>query len=382
MKQKHTNGEICKCCLAYRKGTPVAELTKQFCVPRSTIYYWIRKYQDMPKSNPESYLNLKQNYHLEQKQKERLQCMCEILQQIECTVSSPLQTKLYELEKLYGKYKVRHLCDALQVDRGTFYNHVLRNKKQKALVVLRQQNLQRAIREIYDENNGIYGSGKIHAILRSRGFIVSHYYVKQQMYQMELRSTRDSNKKDFLKVKRKVKKNIVKNRFTAKAPNQIWMGDITQFHFLEHTFYICVVLDLYARRIVGYKISNRSTTQLVTATFRLAYNQRKPTTNLIFHSDRGCQYTSYAYIKLLRDSNVIQSFSRLGTPGDNSVVESFFSSLKKEELYRTQYQTVKAFKESVHRYIEFYNNNRPQKMLRYLSPIQKEEMYNKSNPQC
>ena len=134
-------------------------------------------------------------------------------------------------------------------------------------------------------------------------------------------------------------------------------------------------MDLFSRKIVAYKISNRSTTQLITATFKIAYQERNQPTNLIFHSDRGCQYTSYAYQKLLSDLGVTQSFSRTRTPGDNSVMESFFASLKKEELYRRDYQSIKEFKNSVMNYMTFYNEVRPQEFLRYISPNEKERRY-------
>ena len=103
--------------------------------------------------------------------------------------------------------------------------------------------------------------------------------------------------------------------------------------------------------------------------------QRNQPSNLIFHSDRGCQYTSYAYQRLLSNLGITQSFSRTRTPGDNSVMESFFASLKKEELYRRDYQSIKEFKDSVMNYITFYNEVRPQEFLRYISPNEKERRY-------
>ena len=374
MQPKYTNEQIRKCCLAYRRGTPVATLVEKYGVPRSTIYFWIKKYQDMPSHHPENYLNIVNNRSIEKKRREKLQNMCEILQKVNCTVSSPLQVKLYELEKLYGQYNVRHLCEALQVDRGTFYNHVLRNKKQNSSYILRNQTMRELIRDIYDQSNGIYGARKIHAIMVADGHTISLKFVKQLMSEMNLKSIRDTMKKQFLKSRPK-KKNIVDNNFTATAPNQKWVSDITQFHFNDKSFYICAIIDLYSRKIVGYKVSNRSTTQLITSTFKLAFNERNCPPNLIFHSDRGCQYTSYAFQKLLAEVGATQSFSRARTPGDNSVMESFFASLKKEELYRKEYTSVKHFKNSVVKYMTFYNEVRPHKFLRYISPNEKERRY-------
>ena len=375
MQPKYTNEQIKKCCLAYRRGMPVSKLVKKYGVPRSTIYFWLKKYKDMPTHHPDNYLNIAHNRPIEKKQKEKMKNICEILQKVDCTVSSPLRIKLYELEKLYGQYNVHHLCEALQVDRGTFYNHVLRNKKQNAQIIVRRIELSKVIKRLYEDSRGIYGSRKIHAIMQSQGYVVSLKFVKSAMAEMNIRSIRDLTKKEFLKDKRKERRNILKNVFVATAPNQKWVGDITEFHFQEYTFFICAILDLFSRKIVAYKISNRSTTQLITATFKMAYQQRNQPSNLIFHSDRGCQYTSYAYQRLLSNLGITQSFSRTRTPGDNSVMESFFASLKKEELYRRDYQSIKEFKDSVINYMVFYNEVRPQAFLHYISPNEKERRY-------
>ena len=118
-------------------------------------------------------------------------------------------------------------------------------------------------------------------------------------------------------------------------------------------------------------------TQLVTSTFKAVCKEKPFNKSIIFHSDRGTQYTSATFRKLLQDYNFIQSFSKPHNPYDNSVMESFFGILKKEEMYRRNYQSISDFKSSIKKYINFYNEQRPHKANNYLSPNKKEELYYK-----
>lgn len=127
--------------------------------------------------------------------------------------------------------------------------------------------------------------------------------------------------------------------------------------------------------VVGYKIGKTNSTQLVKSTFRIAYEEQQPNSNLFFHTDRGSNYRSKAMYDYLISLNVTQSFSRAYVPHDNSVMESFFSSMKREELYRTKYRSEADFRSAVDKYIIFYNTKRPHKKLQYKTPQQKEEEY-------
>ena len=119
------------------------------------------------------------------------------------------------------------------------------------------------------------------------------------------------------------------------------------------------------------RISQSSSTQLLTKTFRQAYSERKPETGLMFHSDRGTQYISYTFVRLLETL----SLSRTGRPHDNAVSEAFFSILKKEELYRRRYKSEIDMIQGIHHFIDFYNNERPHSTLQYKTPVQKEQEY-------
>ena len=144
-------------------------------------------------------------------------------------------------------------------------------------------------------------------------------------------------------------------------------------------YFICVIMDLYARRVIAYKVGYSNNTHLVKDTFRMAYESRKPGLGLIFHTDQGGNYRSRAFGDYLKAREVTQSFSKPGVPYDNSVMETFFASMKREELYRYKYRSEREFRAAVERYIDFYNTQRPHKTLHYKTPKSKEEAYAKTH---
>ena len=129
--------------------------------------------------------------------------------------------------------------------------------------------------------------------------------------------------------------------------------------------------------MIAYKISAKASTQLVTATFKAALKTRQPSDHLIFHSDRGCQYTPYAFRQLLLQHGFTQSFSRTKNPYDNSVMEAFFSSLKQEEIYRTSYRSFADCKARIQADMNLYNASRPHRANNYRTPDKTEEDYRK-----
>ena len=167
--------------------------------------------------------------------------------------------------------------------------------------------------------------------------------------------------------------NLLEQRFNPKGPNQIWAGDITFVRVNGIFCYVCVIMDLFSRKIIAYKAGSRINTQLTIETLRLACSRRNHTEGTIFHSDRGCQYTSGDYRKETENTGIIQSFSAKGHPYDNAVVESFFKYLKHEELNRRSYANISELNDSLFAYIDgFYNAKRPHGANNGLSPNEKE----------
>ena len=139
--------------------------------------------------------------------------------------------------------------------------------------------------------------------------------------------------------------------------------------------YLCVIIDLFSRKVIAHRISRSASTRLVTTTFRAAYAERGMPKNLTFHSDRGGQYISDAFSKLLQQFGVKQSFSATARPHDNAVAEAFFATFKKEEAYRREYTSERHFRQSVDEYICFYNEVRPHATLKYKTPQAFEAAY-------
>ena len=298
----------------YRLGTSAAEIAILLSISRSTVYKWLKEQNNVPQDLTKSKLS-----RLENKIK-RLEGIIEILQGVNCTVSSPLNEKLDALERLYGKYSVHMLCEALKIPRGTFYNFILRNKRDNTWYSKRQEELRIKIQEIYDENNQIFGAAKIAAVLKEQGYRTSDKTVGKLMRDMGLISIRQDAKSIYDKEQRKYK-NHLNQQFNVSKPNEVWVSDVTYFRWNEKNLYNCAIIDLYARMIVGYKIGLKNSTQLIKSTFKAAYELRLPKEGLIFHTDRGSNYRSKSFGSYIEALGVIQSFSRAHIPYDNSVME-------------------------------------------------------------
>lgn len=291
----------------YNSGESVSSLVEEFSIPRSTVYLWIKHAADSSSNKKE--ISVKNFRNLENKVV-RLEGIIEILKQVDCTVNDPLEIKLPALEALYGQYSVHMLCDALEVPRGTFYNYMFRSKRGNTWYSERREELRVRIQQIYDESNQIFGSAKILAILQEEGYKTSVKMVRELMRDMGLISIRQDAKDIYDKEKRRYK-NYVNQQFTTTRPNEVWVSDITQFYCKYKNYYICVVLDLYSRRVVSYKIGTSNSANLVKSTFRIAYEGRKPELPLTFHTDRGANYRSKTFCSYLASLNVTQYFQKL-----------------------------------------------------------------------
>ena len=171
--------------------------------------------------------------------------------------------------------------------------------------------------------------------------------------------------------------NLLARQFSPPAPNMAWVSDITEFKTGTGTCYLCVILDLFARRIIGARLSFHKDTSLVLSTFRDAFDSRGHPSDLLFHSDRGSQYTAHEFRSLLLRCGVKQSFSAPGVPYDNAPMESFFASLKVEETHRYRYANMSDLTTSLQEYISFYNERRLHSSVGNLTPVQAEEKYYK-----
>lgn len=267
----------------------------------------------------------------------------------------------------HEEFPVRKMAKVLDVSKSRYYRW-LKNPRVKEN---KNSDLAKRIGEIYDHSKKQYGSPRIHAELLEHGIVCGHNRVAKIMWNKGIRArikrkykvTTDSNHTY------PVAPNLVNRQFTVTAPNKIWVSDITYIWTNEGWLYLCIVLDLFARKVVGWSMSQNIDTQLVSDAFAMAVKLRNPKVGLIFHSDRGIQYASHDFRTLLRDHHIVQSMSRKGNCWDNACAESFFSTLKNEEVLTKNYKNRKEARASIFEYIAvFYNRFRKHSFLDYTSP--------------
>jgi putative transposase len=243
----------------------------------------------------------------------------------------------------------------------------------------RQQRRDRLLVEIaaiHEEFQGRYGSPRIHAELHAQGHGCCVNTVAEVMRQAGIRAktarkfrhTTDSNHQ------RPVADNVLNREFSVGGPNQAWVADITYVPTREGWLYLAIVEDLYSRMIVGWSMDGTMTSRLVVDALEMAVRRRLPGEELLAHSDRGSQYASEHYQRLLGKYGIECSMSEVGQCWDNAPAESFFASLKKELVHDEDYQTRAEATASIFEYIEvFYNRQRRHSTLGYVSPAEYEQ---------
>lgn len=359
----------------YQNGESILALSQELRIAQSTIYHWRKEFCSIKAANriytPKEFDALSRGL-------EKLEHEMEIIKRSGYIADVPLQKKLSVLENIYRQadntYSVHELCEALDIARGTFYNYIFRradhSKREEA-----QIELMRLVQQVFDDSSQRFGAEKIRVTLTGSGVRVSTKRIAAIMQELGLQSIRPDAKKQYKKQQQYKKQNLLERQFTADHPNQIWVSDITYFKVNDYWMYLCIILDLFSRRIVDYRVSRNASTNLVTSTFRTAFRERGNPSGLTFHSDRGKQYTSAAFTALLQKCEVKQSFSATARPHDNAVAETFFASFKKEEAYRREYTSEQSYRKSAEQYIRFYNELRPHRTLKYKTPQAFEEAY-------
>lgn len=184
----------------------------------------------------------------------------------------------------------------------------------------------------------------------------------------------------FKKKKNKVsltRPNHLKQAFNPPAPNQVWTSDFSYIPIGKKTFvYLCVILDLYSRKVIAWTVGATMNTRLAIQTVDKAIHSRKPMNSVLFHTDQGSQYTSLEFRKFIENHPIVHSLSKPGYPWDNAVTEAFFKYMKKEELNRRSFHSIEEVRLACFAYIEgFYNTKRPHGTLDMLTPNEKEALY-------
>ena len=269
-------------------------------------------------------------------------------------------------------FPVVKLCKVMKVSRSAYYAWLKRPAK---IITAEQLNLYRKAKQLFENSRNSLGYRELRKKLRSEGFHVSDYGVQKLMANLGLVVTQRVAYKVTTKRKHSdaVADNLLNQNFNPVAPNQVWAGDVTYLRTGEGWMYLAIVMDLYSRRIVGWHIDKRMTTDLVSKAMMKAYNLRQPPKGLVFHSDRGSQYTSKQYRQLLWSYGVRASMGDVGACWDNAVVERFFGSLKHDWLLKVPQPTREHMRNDVAAYMRYYNLERLHTANGDLSPVKYEQ---------
>ncbi len=245
----------------------------------------------------------------------------------------------------------------MQVSTSAYYAW---RKRPGLLISADVLHLHRRMKALFEQSCDSLGSREMMKKLREEGIEIGRYKVRNLMKKLNLKVTQRIAYKVTTKRKHsdKVADNLLNQNFNPVAPNQVWAGDITYLKTGEGWMYLAIVMDLFSRRIVGWAISKRMTTDLICKAMIMAYSLRNPPKGLVFHSDRGSQYTSKRYRKLLDDYGLRASMGDVGTCYDNAVVERFFGSLKHDWIFKIAQPTREHMKADVAAYMRYYNLER------------------------
>lgn len=261
------------------------------------------------------------------------------------------------------------MCRLLGVRRNGYYSYQKRpgNKPADPYHI----ELLEWVKRVSESSNQTYGSRRMQKALNALGYPMSRNKARKLMKEahVQVRYRKKYKVTTNSKHKHAVFENVLSRQFTVEQPNKAYVGDITYIWTQEGWLYLAVVIDLFSRKIVGWSMSSRMKASLACDALRMAIWQRKPQAGLIVHSDRGSQYASKDYKRLLKIHGCIGSMSRKGNCWDNAVAESFFGSLKQERVQWRHYQTRYEAQQDVLNYIAvFYNNKRLHSSIGYKSP--------------
>lgn len=264
----------------------------------------------------------------------------------------------------------------MQVSRSSYYAWLERPAK---LITAEELQLYRRAKALFKRSRQSLGYRELCKNLRKEGFQITFYKTRKLMAQLNLVVKQRVAYKVTTKRKHSdmVADNLLNLNFNPVAANQVWAGDVTYLKTGEGWMYLAIVMDLYSRRIVGWHIDKRMTTDLVMKAIIKAYNLRQPPKGLVFHSDRGSQYTSKRYRNLLNQFDIRASMGDVGACWDNAVVERFFGSLKHDWLFKVPQPTREHMKNDVVEYMRYYNLERLHTANGNMSPVEYENSLGK-----
>lgn len=281
---------------------------------------------------------------------------------------------IFEFMKNHAvEFPIEKMAKVFKVSRAGYYKYI---NKTETLTKQYNKKLLEKIKLIYKQNRQVYGSPRIHAVLKKQGESCSRKRVAKIMKQEKIQAKTRKKWKAGAKSCRdlsKIAPNLVNKNFTVTEENNVWVTDITYIKTEEGWLYVSAILDLYSRKIVGLSMGSRIDSNLVIRSLEQAICHRTPKPGLILHSDQGIQYTCSEFRKFAVKCGIRLSMSAKGNCYDNAAMESFFHILKTEHTYFYNYKTRQESNRSIFEYIEvFYNRQRLHSTLNFMTPVEYE----------
>jgi transposase InsO family protein len=287
-----------------------------------------------------------------------------------------------EAEEVAG-HSIKHCCDLFEVSRAAYYQ---RRNGEPSVRATTDAELTEQIKAIHAESKGTYGSPRIHQELCHRGVVCGRRRVTRLMRiaGLEGRCKKRWRKTTVADPEAEAAKDLIQRHFgPCEEIDRRYVGDITYIATWEGWAYLATVIDLASRKVVGWALADHMRTELVEDALSAAFANRRPEAGVIFHSDRGCQYTSKDFADLARANGVVLSVGRKGECWDNAVAESFFATIKRELIDTRSWPTRAGLHRAVFEYIEgWYNTRRLHSTLGYLSPAQYEMLHHNADRQA
>jgi len=271
---------------------------------------------------------------------------------------------------MQGSLSIERMCQLVRVSRASFYRSL-----QERVPLEESMEVRSTIQQIALEHRRRYGYRRVTAELRRRGMLVNHKRVARVMREDNLLAVQP---KQFVTTTNsghalEIYLNLAR-RMKLTGIDQLWVADITYIRLKTEFVYLAVILDAFSRRVVGWSLDRTLASRLATAALEMALDSRKPLAGLVHHSDRGIQYASGDYVAILKEHEMVPSMSRPANPYDNASCESFMKTLKREEIYANEYESLEHLQSNVEEFIErYYNQKRLHSALGYRSPEEFEQ---------
>ncbi|MCK1288982.1 IS3 family transposase [Bradyrhizobium sp. 44] len=360
--------------LIKQRGVSYAQASNDLGIHPTQLRSWVKLLADDPQHAFPGHGQMKpEQLEIAQLKREvtKLKAERDILKKGRCLLREGIDVKFGFVAKHRRIWPAEWLCEALGVSRGGFYAWLTRPRSERSRT---EEELGAKVRASFLASDRTYGARRVWHDLLAEGISCGLHRIERLMRLQALKARPRRRRLPPDLGERQVAAvapNVLDRSFEAPAPNRKWIADFTYVWTAEGWLYVAAVVDLFSRRVVGWSMSPAMTAQLVTDALVMAIWRRGKPDALLHHSDRGSQYTSEPFQRLMADHGVICSMSRSGNVWDNAAMESFFSSLKTERTARKVYRSRNEAKADVFDYIErFYNPKRRHSTIGYLSPME------------